>query len=282
MSVTGSSPLVRGQLGRSRRGFLFLRIIPARAGPTDSFGRVFLSFADHPRSCGANHLQRFRLLCALGSSPLVRGQRTGQSAFQRCVRIIPARAGPTVTQVDMDGVWPDHPRSCGANRCSGGSNARSTGSSPLVRGQLLDVVDAGFVGRIIPARAGPTLVTPQSVAMSADHPRSCGANAGTQNYHTSDGGSSPLVRGQHPLAVAIEDPARIIPARAGPTRRSAPAWRAPPDHPRSCGANGHAGRHGRRLAGSSPLVRGQRRRPRSPRIPARIIPARAGPTASLQ
>ena len=132
---SGSSPLVRGQLGEVFGHIVGDRIIPARAGPTDSFGRVFLSFADHPRSCGANHLQRFRLLCALGSSPLVRGQRTGQSAFQRCVRIIPARAGPTVTQVDMDGVWPDHPRSCGANPMALVMRPGKPGSSPLVRGQ---------------------------------------------------------------------------------------------------------------------------------------------------
>ena len=115
--------------------FYHSRIIPARAGPTYRSRPSSPRPSDHPRSCGANHLQRFRLLCALGSSPLVRGQRTGQSAFQRCVRIIPARAGPTVTQVDMDGVWPDHPRSCGANPMALVMRPGKPGSSPLVRGQ---------------------------------------------------------------------------------------------------------------------------------------------------
>ena len=131
----GSSPLVRGQPIRSGEFFYHSRIIPARAGPTYRSRPSSPRPSDHPRSCGANHLQRFRLLCALGSSPLVRGQRTGQSAFQRCVRIIPARAGPTVTQVDMDGVWPDHPRSCGANPMALVMRPGKPGSSPLVRGQ---------------------------------------------------------------------------------------------------------------------------------------------------
>ena len=74
---------------------------------------------------------------------------------------------------------------------------------------------------------------------------------------------------------------RIIPARAGPTDRSECISTMRSDHPRSCGANGHAGRHGRRLAGSSPLVRGQPDGAGDASRQTRIIPARAGPTASL-
>ena len=276
--ASGSSPLVRGQRSRRSTWTASGRIIPARAGPTPSAAQPSYSGADHPRSCGANCVAPIGGGGEAGSSPLVRGQPGFVPPGRVLGRIIPARAGPTERlplQVRQDA---DHPRSCGAN--DGNSNVEfgSCGSSPLVRGQPARIADPSIATRIIPARAGPTAPPPARASRSADHPRSCGANAGTQNYHTSDGGSSPLVRGQHPLAVAIEDPARIIPARAGPTRRSAPAWRAPPDHPRSCGANGHAGRHGRRLAGSSPLVRGQ---PLFGRIQCevdRIIPARAGPT----
>ena len=71
---------------------------------------------------------------------------------------------------------------------------------------------------------------------------------------------------------------RIIPARAGPTDRSECISTMRSDHPRSCGANGHAGRHGRRLAGSSPLVRGQPDGAGDASRQTRIIPARAGPT----
>ena len=156
MSVTGSSPLVRGQLGRSRRGFLFLRIIPARAGPTDSFGRVFLSFADHPRSCGANSSSSRTTPPNCGSSPLVRGQRDDTVRPVLGVRIIPARAGPTSPKI----VSYDPP----------------DGSSPLVRGQPVRIARRFNATRIIPARAGPTLPVTALSRGSADHPRSCGAN----------------------------------------------------------------------------------------------------------
>ena len=94
-------------------------------------------------------------------------------------------------------------------------------------------------------------------------------------------GSSPLVRGQPPTTVPASMRPRIIPARAGPTDRSECISTMRSDHPRSCGANGHAGRHGRRLAGSSPLVRGQPDGAGDASRQTRIIPARAGPTASL-
>ena len=215
--IRGSSPLVRGQPIRSGEFFYHSRIIPARAGPTYRSRPSSPRPSDHPRSCGANHLQRFRLLCALGSSPLVRGQRTGQSAFQRCVRIIPARAGPTVTQVDMDGVWPDHPRSCGANPMALVMRPGKPGSSPLVRGQPDGAGDASRQTRIIPARAGPTASLMLAKVEGTDHPRSCGANAYRASDDTGPCGSSPLVRGQLQLQQDDTTKLRIIPARAGPT-----------------------------------------------------------------
>ncbi len=52
------------------------------------------------------------------------------------------------------------------------------------------------------------------------------------------------------------------------------------DHPRSCGANMFALCLIRLMAGSSPLVRGQRDRVKENKLRHRIIPARAGPTRS--
>ena len=176
MSVTGSSPLVRGQLGRSRRGFLFLRIIPARAGPTDSFGRVFFIIR--------------------GSSPLVRGQLIGRAHLRHGLRIIPARAGPTTYNGSGFYAPSDHPRSCGANGHAGRHGRRLAGSSPLVRGQPDGAGDASRQTRIIPARAGPTASLMLAKVEGTDHPRSCGANAYRASDDTGPCGSSPLVRGQ--------------------------------------------------------------------------------------
>ena len=194
----------------------------------------------------------------IGSSPLVRGQQTHLLETKVSSRIIPARAGPTCVFPFLERLDQDHPRSCGANNGSMNSGVKSSGSSPLVRGQLGEVFGHIVGDRIIPARAGPTRAKSARIPIPSDHPRSCGANRFVRAsffYHS-----------------------RIIPARAGPTYRSRPSSPRPSDHPRSCGAN-HLQRFRLLCAlGSSPLVRGQRSRRSTWTASGRIIPARAGPT----
>ena len=93
-------------------------------------------------------------------------------------------------------------------------------------------------------------------------------------------GSSPLARGLHLHQLVAQPLPGIIPARAGFTRQPRTgrcAWR---DHPRSRGVYGVQVRTWVTLTGSSPLARGLREgvlgRPPRPRI----IPARAGFTAT--
>ena len=71
---------------------------------------------------------------------------------------------------------------------------------------------------------------------------------------------------------------RIIPARAGQTRRPRPWPSTPPDHPRACGANITGGDGIDGHIGSSPRVRGKLVLLALPSRPIRIIPARAGQT----
>ena len=134
-SVVGSSPLVRGQRVlrgvRSRRP----RIIPARAGPTGSPAWLTVTPPDHPRSCGANGSRTPPVMHKHGSSPLVRGQRKINGWFSVLVRIIPARAGPTIMGLSNNDIIADHPRSCGANGGYWRVHMDADGSSPLVRGQ---------------------------------------------------------------------------------------------------------------------------------------------------
>ena len=113
--VSGSSPLVRGQLHDWRLRGSRRRIIPARAGPTSCSIKDDMLTPDHPRSCGANHWARYAFSRVFGSSPLVRGQLVAGFHFAVQNRIIPARAGPTADLVDVHFWGPDHPRSCGAN-----------------------------------------------------------------------------------------------------------------------------------------------------------------------
>ena len=94
--VIGSSPLVRGQPAERDTAERDDRIIPARAGPTMPESEANARRADHPRSCGANRTRHRTITRRCGSSPLVRGQLRLKDSFFRCLRIIPARAGPTI------------------------------------------------------------------------------------------------------------------------------------------------------------------------------------------
>ncbi len=71
--ASGSSPLVRGQRTLLPSMISVIRIIPARAGPTQFPLNDALKNADHPRSCGANVVWDGTSAPPNGSSPLVRG-----------------------------------------------------------------------------------------------------------------------------------------------------------------------------------------------------------------
>ena len=109
----GSSPLARG-LPSTRTGWRGARrIIPARAGFTDSPARTAWAAQDHPRSRGVYTLKEARYDPAEGSSPLARGLPTAISGACAQPRIIPARAGFTLTRNWFDAGQEDHPRSRG-------------------------------------------------------------------------------------------------------------------------------------------------------------------------
>ena len=277
---SGSSPLVRGQPDYIEHCGGWLRIIPARAGPTYSPLKFAMDGPDHPRSCGANASKAGKPMVIFGSSPLVRGQRHRVGRLRPPARIIPARAGPTRQAQGRDPQCADHPRSCGANFFGTTRAIYNDGSSPLVRGQPQATSQRRSATRIIPARAGPTQEFRVSRPVRPDHPRSCGANANAATPSTCRSGSSPLVRGQRQTHPRVHDRERIIPARAGPTSFPFLWWSGGSDHPRSCGANSFTLAFNWPITGSSPLVRGQRRFPEPFDAPHRIIPARGGANVS--
>ena len=89
-------------------------------------------------------------------------------------------------------------------------------------------------------------------------------------------GSSPLARGLHKNKTDAALKARIIPARAGFTRRGDKAGGVRSDHPRSRGVYPSVERVPLHPAGSSPLARGLRHGRPVEGAQHRIIPARAG------
>ena len=115
-----------------------------------------------------------------------------------------------------------------------------------------------------------------SCTWRSDHPRSRGVYVTAGAQLGSVGGSSPLARGLQFCDALVNRIGRIIPARAGFTRRTHLFPSSAPDHPRSRGVYDHPRRPKRERGGSSPLARGLPILD-SPRLVMRgIIPARAG------
>ena len=208
----------------------------------------------------------------------MRGKRSAQVDEFVPVRIIPARAGQTSGFTVVSVREPDHPRACGANRYGKLAIGPGGGSSPRVRGKLRALQTITWKKRIIPARAGQTRGQRTYSLGGSDHPRACGANVQTVTPRSNMPGSSPRVRGKRLCRTVERTRRRIIPARAGQTLWSHRRPPYPTDHPRACGANAMLKNGAYTGNGSSPRVRGKRRRPRAGTHPKRIIPARAGQT----
>ena len=191
---------------------------------------------DHPRSRGVYGRHGRRRRETGGSSPLARGLHRRRGPGRRLHRIIPARAGFTLSRRNSHRSPLDHPRSRGVYAPASTGRVMTLGSSPLARG-LQHIASLYHYPRgIIPARAGFTARGARPPTGTPDHPRSRGVYVGP---------------GEHDGVVV-----GIIPARAGFTRRA--------DHPR------------RAPHGSSPLARGLPRERARKRQEWRIIPARAG------
>ena len=234
------------------------RIIPARAGQTHADRRQGGRTSDHPRACGANVVARLRGREDHGSSPRVRGKHVQAVPLAHQPRIIPARAGQTAKRTETRCRASDHPRACGANYPTVWEATSKNGSSPRVRGKPHGAARPLHAARIIPARAGQTGTDERRRGAPSDHPRACGANQLDARRH--------------------HRRRRIIPARAGQTQSHHGGLRPGTDHPRACGANAATCFSRSASAGSSPRVRGKRRRSTLFHDSIRIIPARAGQT----
>ena len=130
--------------------------------------------------------------------------------------------------------------------------------------------------RIIPARAGFTVHRGVEGGHHLDHPRSRGVYRPASTNSSSASGSSPLARGLHFATDLDNDTPRIIPARAGFTRRGRGARRARADHPRSRGVYWRRTPASSTSSGSSPLARGLLLPAHADGALQGIIPARAG------
>ena len=90
-------------------------LIPARAGKTMVTVALVGWPGAHPRACGENGLAGHALVVELGSSPRVRGKRSGMTFPYLKTGLIPARAGKTTRRPSPRTTPTAHPRACGEN-----------------------------------------------------------------------------------------------------------------------------------------------------------------------
>ena len=99
-------------------------------------GHVLLVRRAHPRSRGEHYHKQAKQMRDRGSSPLARGTYQSDSAGPVVARLIPARAGSTIS-ARRQVVFPAaHPRSRGEHAIAAPSAQAKVGSSPLARGTL--------------------------------------------------------------------------------------------------------------------------------------------------
>ena len=110
-------------------------LIPACAGKTSVKCPSLPEAAAHPRVCGENFQEPRVLALGAGSSPRVRGKRFVEGLFPIDVRLIPACAGKTFSDVSLPCPAVAHPRVCGENLQLLVRLSEQLGSSPRVRGK---------------------------------------------------------------------------------------------------------------------------------------------------
>ena len=156
MSMMGSSPRVRGKQPQRRPTPSPPRLIPARAGKTNTTAFPLEWDRAHPRACGENRTAGKSLSNRAGSSPRVRGKLGGIPLTCYRIGLIPARAGKTGSFVAVSITPKAHPRACGENPRRTVTLSAIRGSSPRVRGKHKDRKTGKPTIGLIPARAGKT------------------------------------------------------------------------------------------------------------------------------
>ncbi len=183
-----------------------------------------------------------------GSSPPTRGARTRLRRREATLGIIPAYAGSTSPRTPTTPTGTDHPRLRGEH------STTSAGVAP---------------GWIIPAYAGSTRPAAGGLTWTRDHPRLRGEHESDSCDKADIRGSSPPTRGAQLAHQLVNAAARIIPAYAGSTTRSAGRPASGRDHPRLRGEHVPICGFTTSPSGSSPPTRGAQR-------PLRHQPARPG------
>ena len=150
------------------------------------------------------------------------------------------------------------------------------GSSPRVRGTLLQQHKGSGSTRFIPASAGNMHHPTDTAGRIAVHPRECGEHTIDQYATLQESGSSPRVRGTFVRRRRTHSQNRFIPASAGNIENWNEESRLFAVHPRECGEHAGFFRGAGGCRGSSPRVRGTCFEIWDTATNSRFIPASAG------
>ena len=149
-----------------------------------------------------------------------------------------------------------HPRMCGVLCRRERAFARADGSSPHVRGFVIEILPDSGPNGFIPACAGFCETSPRAVLKGEVHPRMCGVLGIEKVQYQAAMGSSPHVRGfAQENRMQTKNP-RFIPACAGFCVQVLHKIALIKVHPRMCGVLPRAVTVDCGLMGSSPHVRG--------------------------
>ena len=157
---------------------------------------IFVCYADHPCSRGENDCTNALDKRTLGSSLLARGKHEYLTHRLLAPRIIPARAGKTLTRRLKIVCYADHPCLRGENAEDGRVRRHILGSSLLARGKLDLRFRHSPTRGIIPACAGKTATGTLRPPRSPDHPCLRGENGDRRVTLAVASGSSLLARGK--------------------------------------------------------------------------------------
>ena len=149
----------------------------------------------HPRVCGERNRNARADTTAYGSSPRVRGTLIRGAVQVIDGRFIPACAGNATGEIVGTLNGSVHPRVCGERLKRSLCWHPRSGSSPRVRGTLINGMDHDTCARFIPACAGNAKVKQLRVAELSVHPRVCGEREIPPGMIWTQDGSSPRVRG---------------------------------------------------------------------------------------
>ena len=167
----------------------------------------------------------------------MRGKQLVELGEIPAVRITPAHAGKTFSNLFAFSLYADHPRACGENNSGKRARACGKGSPPRMRGKRKHGMRSAASGRITPAGAGKTQQRLTQRHNQRDHPRRCGENSLLMQGSCDDAGSPPQVRGKRNICTLREDHNGITPAGAGKTFVMRFSRAETRDHPRRCGEN---------------------------------------------